>query len=78
MGETHPDGIPSIYKPAQGCYNFIFKGLIDLVTLYSQMCIRKCNITAFIFLRALNVGAGLNLNRTIPQIWKKEYNYVST
>ena len=27
------------------------------------MCIRKCNITALhIFLGALNVGAGLNLN----------------
>ena len=26
------------------------------------MCLRKCNITALILLRALNVGAGLNLN----------------
>ena len=40
------------------CYNFVLKGLIDQVILYSQMCIR-CNITALLFLRVLNVGAGL-------------------
>ena len=70
MGETHTDGIPvqlinqicSIYISAHECYNFVFKGLIDQVILYSQAYIRKCNITALIFLRAPNVGAGLNLN----------------
>ena len=68
MGETQTDGILcsswycSISISAHGYYNFIFKGLIDQVILYSEMCIGNCNITALIFLNALNVGAGLNLN----------------
>ena len=51
----------SISISATECYNFISKELIDTVILYSQMCKRKCNITA-LFLRAPNVGTGLNLN----------------
>ena len=58
MGETQTDGIPvkfiicSISISAHGCYNFIVKGGIYQIILYSQMCIRKCNISALIFLRA--------------------------
>ena len=37
--------------------NWYFNG-----QLYSQMCIRNCNINALIYFKALNVGAGLNLN----------------
>ena len=65
---SHMDGIPVQFiilfdfDTAHECYNFIFKGLIDQVSLYSQMCIRKCNITALIFFSALKVGTGLNLN----------------
>ena len=51
----------SISISATECYNFISKELIDTVILYSQMCKRKCNITA-LFLRAPNVGTWLNLN----------------
>ena len=68
MEETQTDGIPVQiiilfdFDISAWCYNCIFKGSIDQVILYSQMCIRKCNTTALIFLRALNVGVGLNLN----------------
>ena len=48
----------SISISATECYNFISKELIDTVILYSQMCKRKCNITA-LFLRAPNVRRGL-------------------
>ena len=70
MGETQTDEIPvqfmilfdfDISAWMLQFYIYIFKGLIDKVILYSQTCIRKCNITAY-FLSALNVGAGLNLN----------------
>ena len=51
----------SISISATECYIFISKELTDKFILYSQMCIRKCNITA-IFLSAPNVGTGLSLN----------------
>ena len=73
MRETHTDLIPAqfiikfVSISAHVCfiyiiYYFIYKGLIDQVILCSQMCIRKCKITALIFLWTLNVGAGLYLN----------------
>ena len=64
MGETRTDGIPvqiiiffdSI--SANKCYNVIFKGLIDQVILYSQTCIRTCNITTLIFYKGSECWGG--------------------
>ena len=66
MGETHTNGIPvqlinqicSIYISAHECYNFVFKGLIDQVILYSQAYIRKCNITALHFFKGSECWGG--------------------
>ena len=57
IGETHTDGIPVQliilfdFNITYWCYKFIFKGSIDQVILYSQICKRKCNITALIFFK---------------------------
>ena len=61
---SHGRNTHRISIPVHVFYDFIIKGLIDQVILYSQMCIRKCNIAALIFLRALNVGAGNFNERT--------------
>ena len=54
--EKHTDGIPAQFFmlfdfDISACYNFIFKGLIKQVILYSQMCIGKFNITVLIFFK---------------------------
>ena len=84
MGETHTDEMPAqfiillVLISAHVCYNFIYKCLIDQVIPYTQICIRKCNITALIFLKALNVGqAEFQWNSnviTIPSLLKQGYN----
>ena len=76
--EVHYMNDRSISISAHECYNFILKGLTDQVILYSQMCIRKCNITALIFKGFECWGWALtywNFNvNTIPLLWKKDYN----
>ena len=57
MGETHTDGMPVQFTIlfdfdiSAWMLQFLFKGSIDQVILYSQMCIRKCNISALIFFK---------------------------
>ena len=64
MWETHTDGdqcsswYSSILISAHECYKFVFKELIDLVILYTHMCISKCNITALIFFRGYECWGG--------------------
>ena len=72
----------SISISAHECYNFIFKVSIDQVILYSLMCITKCNITALIFLRALNVREGFistlfQCKHNNPSLKKKECNQIN-
>ena len=59
MGETHTqrwntNAVHDILRFRYQRMNITM--LYDLVILYTQICIRKCNI---MFLRALNVGVGL-------------------
>ena len=58
MGETDTDGYQGSSWFAHECYNFVFKDLIDLVILYTKICIRKCRTTELtFFLRVHNIWA---------------------
>ena len=65
-GHAYTDGdqcsscCSSISISARGCYNFVFKELINLSILYTQICKRKCNITTLIFFKGSECwGRGL-------------------